>query len=227
MAARRAFPLFLAAVALAAVAARPGDAAAATACERSNRPVQANLATSNGSVRYITDRTETQIRKLSGNKTLPGHGWHQAGLTNLQTEFNLKVQVETRTVGPGRHCAALVAVDAFFGITKVDVYIERNLKPGSCRHRVVMEHENTHVALSRQVLGRYVPIMRAKLAEEAGRLGPIVVGSPQQAAEILIDRLRTRLEPTRLDFERAKEQANGTIDTPENYLRESKRCPGG
>ncbi|HIJ64197.1 MAG TPA: hypothetical protein HPQ04_16015 [Rhodospirillaceae bacterium] len=150
-------------------------------------------------------------------------GWVLLGLTKRNDTFSVTAKVlMLPAVGGGGTCVWVEEVSARLGGNETDVYVASNYHVGSCEYNVVLEHENTHVAINREVLKAFAPRIGAGLREalrgfpvvvaeagEAGRVPGLLSASVNQVYQSMIGELRRR---------------NQALDSPENYRRTQMRC---
>jgi hypothetical protein len=147
-------------------------------------------------VNWHYDKSRDQIRVLranSGSKVAAvGPNWQSIGLTLATTVLAVDVRVEAVAVGeskPGaagpEFCARLVAADVKFGSSRLDAYVAREYRQGSCPFRVVRDHEEKHIAIHRAAVGRYAPLIERRLREVAPSLPLVRVANPKAGAERL------------------------------------------
>ncbi len=145
------------------------------------------------------------------------------GLTKRNDELRIRVRSILQPSVDGRTCIWVDEVTARIGDPEMDVYVAANYQPGSCEYNVVLEHENRHVAINRNVVAAFGPRIGAQLRAAVRRMFPMITTNPKDAArlpQILIDAVRPVL--TAMEAELRRE--NGAIDTPESYRQAHGRC---
>lgn len=154
------------------------------------------------------------------------HGSHSAIRQVGATAFtlNLERRLAVATL-PGRSdCFRLSGLEISLEIVKLDVYVARELKPGSCPYRVTMAHEQRHVAIYRGGVGELRTELEAVLRRSA-LLGPIPAKDINQAMSRYVTAVDTVVADARRKKNEAMARANGLLDTPASYRAEHAKCP--
>lgn len=204
--------------------------AAQRSCPAPEQAPKIVLKTDRGRIANHNGHSRAQLTKMQrhqrGSATINGPGWKPVGLTVTDLKFSLKVQINALPMAPRQVCAVLVKADAFLGYDRLDVYVARRYRPGSCHHRAIIDHENKHVAIFRRTLDAYGPRVDRRLQREAAALGTIRAATPKAAANIVHKRLSSRVQPLFDQMNREMDAANARLDTPAAYRREQARCGG-
>ncbi|MBI2236894.1 MAG: hypothetical protein HYU60_08115 [Magnetospirillum sp.] len=176
-------------------------------------------------VQYRNDRSRAEITVLAGRHDVPLHV-SNTGLTRHRTEFRVSPHLWWVELGNGRRCVGVGKVEARWAISETTVDVASEYPPGSCQYRVVREHEEEHVTLTRNAFDRMVPRMKGRLDALVGRLEPFVTDAGSDAAgNQLLQSLMDGVRPILDQQERLRHELNMAIDTPESYRRTSARCP--
>ena len=191
-----------------------------------------------GPAKWHHDKTRDQIRALrshSGAKLAAvGPNWQSIGLTLATFILAVDVRVIAQPIGPSRagaaaaeYCARLIAADVKFGTTRLDAYVTRDYRPGTCPHRVVRDHENRHVAIYRAAVERFAPLVESRLQTLARELPPVRAANAKAGAERLRKTLHDDLSRIFDAMGREMETENRALDTVEAYASERTLCPPG
>ncbi|MBM3564811.1 MAG: hypothetical protein FJX42_01705 [Alphaproteobacteria bacterium] len=188
-------------------------------------------------VAWHNDKNRDQIRILrarSGAKVadVGGHGWQSVGLTINSYILGVDVSIAALPLKLGRgsnekstaYCANLAKATVTFGIQRTDAYIAREYAPGSCAHGVIRDHESRHVAIYRDAVERYAPLIEQRLNALAGAIRPVRASSPQDGAERLRKLLQDDLSVEFQNMSREVERENAALDTPKAYAAERALC---
>lgn len=217
-----------AAAAVAATLSGAPAAHAATDCGFAiKRDLVVDLRRLDGEIRYDNTRSRrdlARLQKRSGRASAFGSAWTPVGLTQTELKYQMRVKVEAMPVAGNRYCARLTAVEADLGYERLDVFIARKFRPGSCAYSSIVEHERTHVAVFRQALDRYFPQLQRRIEQAAYRLEPVLSPTPNDAAAYLQRRLRLAVDPMFHEMNRTIDRGNAALDTPERYRLEQSRC---
>lgn len=172
---------------------------------------------------FHQDLERAEVARMAG-AVLSGHT--QQGLTRAEAEFGFDMTLNVLQLAPRRYCAALGRIDARWRLSRLDVYIVREHRPGTCPHAVIRAHEEQHVAIAQRLFLRHAGQVRARLTQwlsEGGRV--VAAASPAQARQMLQDSLDEAMKPALEAFAQDLARANAAIDTPESYRAETAKCP--
>lgn len=190
------------------------------------------------SVNWHYNKTRDQIRVLrakSGGKVAAvGPNWQSIGLTLATTVLAVDVSVEAVPIRGSKlgaaapeYCARLISADVKFGTTRLDAYVARDYRQGSCPFQVVRDHEDKHIAVHRDAIDHYAPLIEQRLQEAAPALPLVRVSDPKEGAERLRKMLHNDLSRIFDAMNKAVNRSNGALDTPEAYEAERQLCPQG
>lgn len=146
------------------------------------------------------------------------------GLTNAEVVIELSTESRTSRAPDGSVCVWLEAARIAVRFQAFVVHVAREYRPGSCEHRAVLEHERTHVAISRDSLARHLPRLERAAAEALAARPALRVRDVEEAREAYTTYLNERLAPILRDWDEAQRQANARIDTPEGYRALRRQC---
>lgn len=168
-------------------------------------------------------RNQLEAFRQRGGAGASSPGWFTIGLTRRGLRTEIRVSVEGSRIG-NSFCAALSAVDVTLGYDKIQVYIDRKYRPGTCEYQAVLDHELQHVKNFTDTLARYVPVIRDQLIQDAHGLEPIRVSGLRRGARKFQEILARRLEPLFDQMEEEMNEADDILDTPESYAANQARC---
>ena len=183
-----------------------------------------------GDIAYHHDRDKkglAALRRQHGGRGLGGM-WSAIGYTIAELQFRLRTEVQAYPLDPrrpnGRVCAVLSNVEMYIGYPRLDVYVNRGYKQGSCQFRSVLEHEHKHVAVFRDTLAEIVPKMEKVLTKSGKTVGIVTAPDLQTAANRAQRKLQALFQPHLEALKRAQERRNNNLDTKANYRREQRNC---
>lgn len=202
-------------------------AAAASPCAPSRTPITLDFTTKATLPIYNNRLTVAGIRNLFSTRGAPLGERHQKALGVTYVETMLSMQAATRIKPQGRgFCVYIDRVDADFGWDRMEVYVAAEYKPGSCEYRMVLDHENQHVAINQRALGDSAPRVRAALEAILRDQGPLYVADASRGADQALTAIHTRMNGSLDAFQRTMAEGNGVIDTDSNYEAVSQMCEG-
>lgn len=174
---------------------------------------------------YSNDLDRAHITALAGRDAAHS-GRFNTGLTRNRTEVKIVPHLWLVDLGRGRHCVGLGRVEAEWKISSVLVDIASEYRPGGCNYRVILQHEDEHVAFAHQSYRTWTPRIEATLRDAVARVKPsIASGNPRQIAYAVTARLMQALQPAFDGFRAELRSENASIDTPANYRLVNGRCP--
>lgn len=159
-----------------------------------------------------------------------GHG-HAAGsivfgLTAGRVKSELAVHSLTQQRADGVFCgwpARLAATVAYDG--PIAVHLVRDLRPGSCQHEAVLDHEMEHVAVFREALPVYeAELTKALEAALADGRFPVTGRDRGKVQAETGKRFEAAFEGAVAAAEAERHRRNARLDTPQSYQRTRDRC---
>ena len=145
------------------------------------------------------------------------------------TAATISVDSEIRTKSSGTEKGPVCISPSVISIklsTAPNVYID--VSHGACRQNVAIGHEMGHVEIDRQLIDRFLPIFRSRIAAMADAIGNVPAPSYDDSSmvrERIEDKINAMLSVTydSMSIERAlKHQQH---DSPDEYRRVSMACP--
>ena len=220
--------LLLTGLALLAVAGMARPAAAQTAgCPRFDRPVL-QVDTQMVPLKRDFDKSLPQLQAMPGRSSGP-HGAEMGQVLGLaHATFGERGQIGARYAPQpgGAVCAALSRLTVSFGFQERVVYVARELPPGSCIQREVLNHEMKHVATDEALLREFMPGFKRRLEAVVARQGTVRARGQEQAMTMLRQPIDAAVRDLMQDFSREREKRQAKVDTIEEYRRVSKSCNG-
>jgi hypothetical protein len=206
-------------------------APAEASCPPPRQKLKINFRSDPGKIFYKTMSEAEILRQVTGEKvTVPANRrtWHLDGVTVAAVPPSILLQVKPSGLQKAqRLCVYPSEVDVFFGFESLTVYIAADLPFGGCRYNVALEHENRHVSIWREEFNRFLPLIKARVNDEAHKLRPIETSINDKAAWGKHQTaLWAKVNPLYLEFLSAAKMRNTKMDTPAAYARESSRCEG-
>lgn len=173
-------------------------------------------------------RSVAQLGSVPGRAPGPAGAsqGHILGLTQARYGEQSQLSATFQPMGDGTFCASPRSVAVTFGIQQHVVLIARELPLDSCIHREVMAHEMRHVAVDQALVKEFSPIVRRRLEEALGRIGPVRARSQEQALGTIRRPIEAALKATLQEFGRERDRRQAQVDTREEYERVSRSCNG-
>ena len=79
------------------------------------------------------------------------------GLTVSDLQQDMDGNVDIIAQKDGTYCVILKEINFYIGFPRIDVYIDKKYKPGSCNYKVIKAHENYHVRVQQEGLQFFEP----------------------------------------------------------------------
>lgn len=205
----------------------PAAAAAASPCAPSRTPITLDFTTKAALPIYNNRLTVPGIRNLFATRGEPLGERHQKalGVTYVETVFSMQAATRIKPQGRG-YCVYVDRIDVDFGWDRMEVYVAAEYKPGSCEHRMILDHENQHVAINQRSLRDTAPRVRAALEAILRDQGPLYVTDGTRGADQALTAIQGRMNGTLDSFQRTMSEGNGVIDTNSNYEAVAQMCEG-
>ncbi|MGP1394810.1 MAG: hypothetical protein ACTS3R_04815 [Inquilinaceae bacterium] len=222
---RRVIPIAGLLTAAAALAGWSPPARAAEPCAPP-RPPTVTVDTTFDPVTYHLDRPIDEIEVLAtrGGVAVDGPDRHGLGLTTGFLGSSFRTEAQVRTMENGDVCLNPVLIDIEVGFRDTAVYVARELERGGCGHRMVLAHEEQHVAIERDVLRTHAPrvaeAMRRALADLTAVRGPTEKAAWAVLQDRIGGRLQTALDPMKEDLA----ARHAALDTGDEYARINREC---
>lgn len=180
-----------------------------------------------GQLKYDNSKTTEELGELykliSDGK--PSENIH--GLTFLEPNVTTKVSIDATMLNDNTFCLYPkdVEIKVWYNPT---IYIINSLKVGSCRFNTTVRHEQTHLDLGHHALYLFAKSLRRAEPEILSAVSPVVEDvSSADGNKIAKNMTDAYHEKVKIYFEKFKENLkkyNYIIDTPENYIDETKLC---
>lgn len=172
-------------------------------------------------VAYRLAAAETLLAQAKTNGTPLGRGRGVLGLT--VNRYDLRIRVAVDSAGAeGGYCAQLRSATITVG-AQPEVMVDGRFAPGTCQQTAILDHENEHVAVFRDAIGRAAAAIAA--AVRGGALPPSLrVATQSEAEEVYARAIRAALDPVMDAARRDAQEANGRLDTPAHYAEVFRRC---
>jgi len=214
----------LAGIVISIITANP---ATAKSCRLDIANAQVEVQTYEGPTRTNNGHSSPQLAaKFGGHgKTRKKSGWVTRGLTKTSLESRIEVGIQYIKIGKNQVCVGLKDVTARIGYSHFQVYVARDLRPGSCEYRTTLDHEQAHVAIYKDQLRQFASRFEHRLERVAASLKPIVSRSANAGHSYFLGKIRSEFQQVYRQFDRETDRRQGRLDTPENYRREQALCP--
>ncbi len=176
------------------------------------------------------DRTmaRAELTALSGG---PRDDTHTLGMYAATWTIQSQTQLQyLREEGPRRPrgCVWLSSMRVTVGIDPRVIRVARELRPGSCRYRAVVEHERKHQAVDDAVLARRLPWLRTHLEQALAGLrseSPRPDSALDAFGRTLMQRATRDVTAAWQEIVAERDRLQAEVDTPAEYARVHGQCP--
>ena len=195
------------------------------ACPPYSNAITVNFATDNAPTTYNNALNVTGLQNMARLNGGSVAGKHQRalGLTTSQMALSIKGQTSILPI-TGGYCVYLNALDANFGYRRMDVLIASEFRPGSCEYKTILDHENQHVAINRNTIKEYAPLIRQEMERQLQTVQPRFTRDAQAGSDEKIAAIQNGLSPLLDQVEAKLTQRNGVIDNDNNYAAIAELC---
>jgi hypothetical protein len=194
-------------------------------CPPYRTAIKLNFTTDSAPTAYSNDYNVTGIQNIMRRKGHVIAGMHQRALGITSSELALSIQGQTvADPVPGGYCVYLRSVDVKFGFRAMDVFIASEYRPQSCEHRVILDHENQHVAINREGLREYAPRVRHAIERHLQGLRPRLTADAQVSTDRKLQDVHDAVDPLLGEMERVLARRNAVIDNANNYNALAEMC---
>ena len=189
-----------------------------------------NIIWGSENIKYDFSRSQSQMNSMNNDTLSPygkGANVHVGGLMKGGISIQSQVQIATITYPQQRQmCQWIDRVDVKINIDPT-IYISRDHKPGSCRHKAIMDHEMKHIYVDREIVKKYIPYIKSNLSKaviDIGIIGPKNTSEQQRYQKKINDYIAAEVKNIndRLNAERRQRQQ--AIDTRQEYDRVAALC---
>lgn len=195
-------------------------------CPANNVPANVVLKSGNGKITYNKKLSVKAINRLAAKagKAPRQRNSRVLGLTRYDPQFQYKTRTNTLEVQRRIYCASIASVQLWVGFTEFTVYLPKDYRVGSCQYKVIYEHENRHVAVSRRTLKNHLPKLKKRLNQLVRAMKPVVASSREIASNRVLRHLTQRMDSAVAAFRRELGRANKQVDLDENGLSVRNKC---
>ena len=179
-----------------------------------------NIRFNYGKVTYINNKSNNQFPQKPYSTVM--------GLT--VSDLKRQVGADTQIISDSydNYCVYIQQLNVEIGYPKVDVYIDKKYRPGSCNYNVVKEHENYHVRVQQEGLKFFAPKIKEAYQIALNKIKPqsaFTQGDAKRVAEDMIQRIERDVEPMMSYVQERLREENAVIDTEQAYIKDAKKCP--
>ncbi len=208
----------------------PPTANAEDWCQPKEAP-HINIHTSTDQVSFDFSLSEKQLNKFSVSTVNPYASniiTDVGGLMKGGIEANMQMSFGTMTDrGAGQMCYWHDTIDVSLHI-KPTIYIANEFPAGSCMHTAIMEHEQKHVTVDREIVNKYAKLIGEAFQSDITRyrvFGPIPISQGDAMAQQLKHRMESIFKTYTAQMSAERKQRQQQVDNINEYERVNHLCP--
>lgn len=172
-----------------------------------------------GKVSYINNKSNSQFPQKPYSTVM--------GLT--VSDLKRQTSADTQILSNNRNnfCVYIEQLNVDVGYPKIDVYIDKKYRPGSCNYNVIKDHENYHVRVQQEGLKFFAPKIKQAYQIALNKIKPqfaYTQNDAQMIAENMIKRIEKDVDPLMEYVQQRLREENAVIDTDEAYVKDAKKC---
>ena len=218
--------VFASAVLAPALLLTVGAALAQPACPARGNPA-VSVTLHDPDPRLASPLPAAQLRQMAdGEEAEVGPPLHHLGLTLSRVEWRSDITVRSQSGGGGGQvCAVPTEIRLSLLHAEHSIRLAREIPRAGCLAGEVLAHERRHAEVNRRTLREAAEGLRAAARAWASR----AEGRARDAgaaALVMQDDLAAAVEPVLERLRVARAAAHAAIDTPEEYRRLGRVCPG-
>ncbi len=152
-------------------------------------------------------------------------GW-ALGFTETQPLLEMDAPVDAALGTKGKFCARPRYVNVTLGTRNETTIIPREIAPESCGFREVMEHEEKHRDINRQVMRKYAAFAEQSFKDYFKNMPPVRAETYDEAAALQQNDLRLILDDVAVKMIADNAALQHDVDEPAEYQRLLHVCNG-
>ena len=200
---------------------------------RAPKPTEISVAPVSTKVQLHTDKSLAELQGVE-TATINPHSFGGVSVMQGYAQASIKAGGETKldyAPAEGYRDAICIWYDKITIRFDVDpsIHLAKEVYKDRCMRKAVYDHEMKHVMPDRKLINQYSNIVARKLSDQLRQRGFVVGPIPIDQAEGVAARMQQtvgqilELEFKRFELDRA--EAQGRVDSLEEYQRVSKLCP--
>ena len=149
------------------------------------------------------------------------------GLTVAHISHQVELTTEIKEAARQQLCMRVNLVKLIVSIPKLDVYIDKKYKPGSCQYSVISQHEQKHVRIHQDTLSSARAKLQTALDVAIRKIQPVALHpneDPQEPTNKLLKTITQALKPTIDEIQKETDRKNQRLDTDKAYAADTRKC---
>ncbi|MBO5997970.1 MAG: hypothetical protein J6P93_05540 [Alphaproteobacteria bacterium] len=173
-----------------------------------------------GKIHYINNKSSDEFPATPYSSVM--------GLTVTSLQNGVNAQSEVKTNPSGGFCVYPRTLKVVIGYPRVDVYIDKKYRPGTCNYKVVKEHENYHARVQLEGLKFFSGKIKSAYKVALLKVKPVEISDPSEAMQAnsqIVEQIKADVQPLLEYVNKRLTEENMVIDTETSYEEESRKCP--
>ncbi len=181
-------------------------------------------------VRYDNSLSLADLARMKTDTISPyGHHVEQLmfGMHSGRVTISAKTRVSWRSyTSPSESvgCLSYDSIEIRINLSPV-IFIAKELPPGSCAHKTVLEHEKKHARVDRWIANKYAQRIGQDVraaVNEAGAMGPYPESRMKAVQAQMVDHVRSTVNSIELLMSEEQARLQQQVDSMGEYNRVSK-----
>jgi hypothetical protein len=174
---------------------------------------------------YDYSKTTAELTEIKTSTVSP-YGGHSEQLTFGLHEGHMKLSYQAGIGGmtyPDLDLACLhySNVKITLELNPV-IYVVREMRPGTCAHKAVLEHEKKHVRVDRDIANKYareIGLAVQKAVNDIGAVGPFNIHEMENRQKMMQDHISSTISALQLKLFLEQSRRQQDVDSLEEYER--------
>jgi hypothetical protein len=148
------------------------------------------------------------------------------GITRYRPILEVRISMMVETPPQGKACARVHQVNVKIGYQDVTVFVANEIPRNSCAFNETLGHEEKHVAVNRELLDQFTPLIKQRLEAYLRLYAVFPVDTAAEAEPLLHDHLEGVLEEMIQQMANVNMERQQQVDSPVEYKRLADVCDG-
>lgn len=208
----------------------PAWAESSTWCQMNAAPV-VNIRASTDNVSYNFTTSEKQLNGFDvdtvnpyGKSVITDVGGLMKGGIETSQSMRFRTLTNPRL---GQICYWYDTVDVKIHINPT-IYIAREFPEGSCMHKAIMEHEQKHVTVDREIVNKYAQLIGNAIKAETDQkpiYGPVPLAQQKAIEGAIKEKMKSVVTGLTAQMDRERRSRQQIVDSLPEYQRVNALCP--
>lgn len=168
-----------------------------------------------------------KIRALAdAEKDVPTEQW-PVGLSTAQAILKVQTDIYKVRSGYNQHtCGQIKTIYIQIGFKDNKIYLAKEFPKRSCPYKTVLEHEERHKEVDREILVEFAEKARMVFSDTAKKIGVIKSTAAGLIDEQINEQITIEMDRLAKDMAQERHSRQKLVDSAEEYRRVSESCDG-